>query len=209
MNKIGVVREEVELDMETGTALLAEYRPAYVKQSGDFDSIFSSDCEDKSGKSVADCYFPMARRYEVPVIEIIKGKTEEEGSVTLAVGKIVPADVDDGPAAMTEDEDIAAREGSFWKREAKLDADEAIERNFGKLNINKAPVISLEGGELSVSMAMEEITGHAPAGTYADRYMQAPSIRMKAPEGNWDQSGFIEVGSEEVQLPILQTCSRE
>lgn len=200
--------EEVPLDMKAGAAILAEYRPGYVKESGDFSNLFSSDIEDTSAESPADRYFPATRRYEVPVIGIT-GNTEEQGSVTLAVGKIVPGEVDDGPAAATEAADVAAREGPFWKRSVKPGAEDAVLRNFGEIDRNKAPVIDLSSGDLAVSVVMQEITGQPAADMYANRYMQAPLIRIKAPAGEWDNSAFIEVSSEEVQLPILSTVSRD
>lgn len=204
VNKIGLIMEEVVLDQEAAADILSTYRPAYVKESYDFKSLFSSDCEDVTADNAVDRYFPAARRNEVPVIDI-NGNTEEDGSVILAVGTIVPDGVEDGASTHTEAESIAAREGCFWKKGVAVDAEDAIERNFGTIDLSKAPVISF--GELSVSLGMEEITGQAAAGVYADRYMQAPGIRMKAPMGDWDSSGFLEVCSEEVQLPLLQACS--
>lgn len=200
MNKVGLVMEAVPLDLEAGAALLAAARPSYVKETGDFARLFSSSVEDASAEAAPERYFPMARRYEVPWIEIVPG-ADEGGSVTLAVGTVVSEGVEDDAAQDAADAAAAAREGAFWKAPAAPEAKGVVERNFGAVSRNKAPVIEI--GALGFSIGMQEITGEPPAGVFADRYMVAPRIRIKAPAGEWDDSAFVEVSSEEVQLPIL------
>lgn len=201
MNKIGLVMEEVPLDLEYAASVMDSVRAAYVKESGDFAELFVKDAADTEATDPVERYFPKLRRNEAPIIEIT-GDANAPGSVTISVGSVI---AESGPDTTDEASEMAKRFGEFWKHDGAEAADEVVTRNFGSVIRNMAPVIEFPHGELSISVAMDSIDGAADKGAFADRYMLAPSIRMKKPEGEWDHTGFIEVGCEEVQLPLLKT----
>lgn len=201
MSKIGLVMEEVPLDLEYAASVMESLRADYVKETGDFPELFVKDASDTETSHPMERYFPKIRRNEAPIIEIT-GNASEPGSVTISVGSVI---AEAAPDATDEAADIASRSGEFWKQHAAPNAREVILRNYGTVDRNKAPVIVVNEGELGVSLAMESIEGSPDMGVYADRHMLAPTIRMKRPMGDWDSTGFIEVGCEEVQLPILKT----
>lgn len=200
-SKIGLVMEEVPLDIAGAAELLQSLRATNVKESGDFASLFVKDSVDTDASDPVQRYFPQLRRDEAPIIEI-SGDAQDPVSVSLSVGKVVAK-------AAPDDRDEAAemlkRAGEFWKRAGGEGAEAVVRRNFGTVARNMAPVIKMMEGELAFSIGMESIDGTADKGAFADRYMLAPKIRMKKPMGEWDSSAFVEVGCEEVQLPLLNT----
>lgn len=205
VNKIGLVMEEVPLYIEETAELLAGLRATYVKESGNFASLFVKDAVDTEASDPVERYFPEFRRDEAPIIEI-SGDAEAPVSVSVSVGKVV---AEAAPDNRDEAAEILKRAGEFWKRDkAEASTEVVVNRNFGPTTRNMAPVIEILEGRLGISVGMEIIDGMADKGAFEERYMLAPKIRMKQPMGEWDNSGYVEVGCEEVRLPILKSLAK-
>ena len=123
-----------------------------------------------------------------------------------------------------EDEEraVKGREGEFWKkREGSVagmkgkaeNVDVVINQYFPRWYRNMAPVFEFAKGELGVSLKMEKIEGRPEGEEYMkyyeeERMFKGPQIRLKKPMGEWDKkSGFVEVSSEEVQLPMARAAA--
>lgn len=201
VNTLGVTREEVPLDYATAAEILASSKALYAKETSDLSQLFGNPAENQNTDDPATRFYPDYRRYEVPYIEITPPHDTDEGAVYISAGRI--------ESIVEPDTDLQepAKSG-FWKESGALESGfELTERHFGSKGIrNKAPVIWVGAGEISLNMQMQEITGAPPLGLYEDRAFMGPDVQIRAPEYEGDPTAFVQVSSVEVGLPVIEAA---
>mmetsp|Transcript_16036 Transcript_16036/g.39660 ORF Transcript_16036/g.39660 Transcript_16036/m.39660 type:complete len:257 (-) Transcript_16036:273-1043(-) len=188
-NTLGVVMEAPELDFHAAASIRAEYAHMAISKYGAYAALFTEPTMNPEAVSAADEYFPLSRRYEVPVIDFDL-EDPEQPSFTVSRGK---AFVDD---TLTDDGEDSAQSS---------DAQAVVDLKFPGFRRNRAPVITFDSGQLGVKVQMMEIQGCPSTPLYesafpAETRFMAPKIDLKAPKGDWDQSGYVSLKMEEIQL---------
>lgn len=199
MNKIGLTQSEVELDFTTAAEILRKAAAQRTQDEGDFNNLFTAPTTDPTAQEPADVYFPMWRRDEAPIIEIQEARDSSPGRVMISVGAVeaTPPE-EEGP-------EMPASEPGFWKTPGTRSARDIVDAKYGVGVRNIAPVIEFGDVEYSVSLEMKTILGECEADLYpSESRFYAPEIRMKKPAGEWDHTGYVEVSSVEVQLPLMK-----
>lgn len=238
-NRVDCSNAKVELNTNWARQVLKQAQSGadgahrVLNSKGDFRALFSGEADRGDTESdVVEKWFPKSRRYEVPVIDIMKddaearqGDEDEEKmpGYKLRIDVESVGDVDEvekeraSESTEEENEAVEYRKGEFWKKtpatpglKARTNTTEVVNRCFPRTYRNLAPVISFAKGELGVSLSMNKVEGGPKKEDYEqffsdDKAFRGPQIRLQAPQGAWDEvSGFVEVSNEEVQLPVVR-----
>jgi hypothetical protein len=198
LSKIGLQMVAPMLDTATADEILRKYSTPTLSETDGFDfaSVLPGDARDRNAASVADEYFPASRRNEVPVFacEGSSKMNEEDCFFTVSRGVIESTGpLDDEPVPQSHNLALAPGGGAA-----------AVNKKYGR-SLNKAPVISFSSaGNFGISLVMEEICGEPSTDLYDSKKFnnRAPVISLKRPAGDWDTSGFVNVSSEELALPL-------
>lgn len=213
---VSVAAPEVALDMATAAEVFstAALRVALTTEGGS-GALFRGPAADGAAASVVDRYYPPARRYEMPVINL-----DSAGEwLSVAVSRLTT--VENVAAEMVAEAEAAAAataEGAFWKKRSgtpgwlstrpAASPAAVVDAAFPPNTRGLAPEIVFAPGTLGVSLAMTPATGGVPDEAAYEVYVSkglhfAPRIDIRAPAGPWDNvGGYISVASEEVQLPM-------
>ena len=153
-----------------------------------------------------DMYYPSFRRNEAPLIDITLPPSDDpdSGTVTVTLASIIATP----PAESITPQLPTADHKSFWNQPDSTAASPTVNLHFGATVRNLAPVITFPPSELAVSLQMQPISGEPPAESYPRHFtFHAPNITIRKPSGEWDRSAFVQVSTDEVQLPLIEAAT--